>query len=78
MTKEELLSSVRTNLANREKVDYPAIPDYKKPGTDLKAVFEINAKIAAVDFYDVASVEEAQEIMRKKLPDAKVTCSATP
>ena len=64
MTKEELLSSVRTNLANREKVDYPAIPDYKKPGTDLKAVFEINAKIAAVDFYDVASVEEAQEIMR--------------
>jgi L-lactate dehydrogenase complex protein LldG len=30
MTKEELLSSVRTNLANREKVDYPAIPDYKK------------------------------------------------
>ncbi|MGV7107551.1 LutC/YkgG family protein [Flavobacterium sp. U410] len=78
MTKEELLSSVRSNLANREKVDYPIIPDYKKPGTDLKALFEINAKIAAVDFYDVASVEEAQEIMRKKLPDIKVTCSATP
>lgn len=78
MTKEELLRSVRSNLTNREKVDYPVIPDYKKPGTDLKAVFEINAKIAAVDFYDVASVAEAQEIMRKKLPDTKVTCSATP
>lgn len=78
MTKEELLSSVRANLQNREKVEYPPIPDYKKPGADLKKIFEQNAKIAAVDVYDVSSIEEAQAIMHKKLPDAKVTCSATP
>lgn len=78
MTKEQLLSSVRSNLQNREKVEYPLIPDYKKPDADLKKNFEQSAKIAAVDVYDVSSVEEAQAIMHKKLPDAKVTCSATP
>lgn len=78
MTKEELLSSVRSNLQNREKVDYPHIPDYRHPEKDLKATFEENARIAAVDFYDVSSIEEAQEIMNKKLPDVKVICSATP
>ncbi len=77
MTKEELLQSVRNNLANREKVAYPEIQTYTKPGINLKSVFETNAKLAAVDLYDVSSVEEAQEIMRRKLPDAKVICSAT-
>ncbi len=76
MTKEELLQSVRNNLSNREKVSYPEVPTFEKPGSDLKAVFETNAKLAAVDLYDVSSVEEAQEIMRKKLPDAKIVCSA--
>jgi len=76
MTREELLNSVKQNLVNREKVDYPLVPDFKKANVNLKEVFEKNAKLAAVDFYDVGSVEEAQEIMRNKLPDAKVVCSA--
>lgn len=78
MTKEELLSSVRKNLAKREKVSYPEIPTYEHSGINLKEIFEKNAKLAAVDLYDVSSVEEAQEVMKKKLPDAKVICSATP
>ena len=77
MTREELLNSVKQNLVNREKVDYPLVPDFKKANVNLKEVFEKNAKLAAVDFYDVGSVEEAQKIMRNKLPDAKVVCSAT-
>lgn len=77
MTKAELIASVRNNLSNREKVPYPEIPTFEKPGADLKTLFETNAKLAAVDLYDVSSVEEAQEIMRKKLPDAKIVCSAT-
>ena len=77
-TKEDILKSVRENLSGREKVTYPEIPTFKNPGIHLKEVFEKNAKIAAVDLYDVSSVEEAQEIMKKKLPDAKVFCSATP
>ena len=77
MTKEELLNSVKENLANREKVDYPFVPDFKKADVNLKELFEKNAKLAAVDYYDISSVAEAQEIMRNKLPDAKVICSAT-
>lgn len=77
MNKEELLTSVRHFLSKREKVTYPEIPTFEKPGIDLKAVFETNAKLAAVDIYDVSTIEEAQDIMRKKLPDAKVICSAT-
>ncbi|WP_209388668.1 LUD domain-containing protein [Chryseobacterium sp. RR2-3-20] len=77
MTKEELLNSVKENLANREKVDYPFVPDFKKADVKLKELFEKNAKLAAVDYYDISSVAEAQEIMRNKLPDAKVICSAT-
>ena len=60
MTREELLNSVKQNLVNREKVDYPLVPDFKKANVNLKEVFEKNAKLAAVDFYDVGSVEEAQ------------------
>ncbi|WP_312089106.1 lactate utilization protein C [Chryseobacterium sp.] len=77
MTKEELLNSVKENLANREKVDYPFVPDFKKADVNLKELFEKNAKLAAVDYYDISSVAEAQEIMRNKLPDAKMICSAT-
>lgn len=77
-TKEDILKAVRENFTGRKKVDYPEIPTFTEPGINLKEVFEKNAKIAAVDFYDVSSIEEAQEIMKKKLPDAKVVCSATP
>lgn len=76
-SKEEILKSVRQSLERREKFDYPEIPTYEKFGIDLKAVFEVNLKAAAVEFYDVKSVEEARQIMQAKLPDAKVICSAT-
>ena len=36
MTREELLNSVKQNLVNREKVDYPLVPDFKKANVNLK------------------------------------------
>lgn len=75
--KQEFLQSVRESLKKRTKTEYPKIPTYEKENVDLKSLFEINLKLAAVDFYDVSSVEEAQKIMQEKLPDTKVVCSAT-
>ncbi|MEN2434031.1 LUD domain-containing protein [Weeksellaceae bacterium A-14] len=77
-TKEDILKSVREHLQNREKVPYPQIPQFRKEGINLKDVFVKNATIAAADCHEIQSVAEAQEIMKKKLPDAKVICSATP
>ncbi|WP_419868333.1 LutC/YkgG family protein [Chryseobacterium sp. CT-SW4] len=76
--REDILKAVRKSLEGREKVAYPAIPSFEKPGVDLKALFEQNLKLAAVDFYDIDSIEEAQKIMKDKLPAAKVICSSTP
>lgn len=75
--KQEFLQSVRESLKKRTKTEYPKIPTYEKENVDLKSLFEINLKLAAVDFYDVSSVEEAQKIMQEKLPDTKFVCSAT-
>lgn len=75
--KQEFLQSVRESLKKRTKTEYPKIPTYEKENVDLKSLFEINLKLAAVDFYDVSSVEEAQKIMQEKLSDTKVVCSAT-
>jgi L-lactate dehydrogenase complex protein LldG len=75
--KQEFLQSVRESLKKRTKIEYPKIPTYEKENVDLNSLFEINLKLAAVDFYDVSSVEEAQKIMQEKLPDTKVVCSAT-
>ncbi|MFV0233888.1 lactate utilization protein [Empedobacter falsenii] len=75
--KQEFLQSVRESLKKRTKIEYPKIPTYEKENVDLKSLFEINLKLAAVDFYDVSSVEEAKKIMQEKLPDTKFVCSAT-
>ena len=77
-SKEAILKSVREHLQHRAKVPYPEIPDFQKKGANLKELFLKNATLAAVDCHEVNSVEEAQEIMKKKLPDARVICSATP
>lgn len=76
-SKEEFLQPIRESLAKRTKMTYPDIPTYEKQNIDLKAVFEKNLTAAAVDFYHVASVEEAQKIMADKLPDTQIVCSAT-
>ncbi|GEM53723.1 hypothetical protein EB1_35130 [Empedobacter brevis NBRC 14943 = ATCC 43319] len=76
-SKEDFLQSIRAGLAKRTPTAYPYIPTFEQAGIDLKAVFEKNLKLAAVDFYDVSSVEEAQKIMQERLPDVKVVCSAT-
>lgn len=75
-TKEDLLNAIRISVAKREKTAYPEIPSYEHPGINLKTLFETNLTLAAVDFHDITSVEEAREIMSKKLPDTKVICSA--
>lgn len=75
--KEEFLHSIRESLKKRSKTPYPKIPTYEKENVDLKAVFETNLKLAAVDFYNVSCIEEAQKIMKEKLPDTKIVCSAT-
>ena len=73
---EELLAAIRQNLP-AQKVDYPTIPTYEKQGTNLKDKFIVNLGLSGGESYEVGSIDEAKEIMRQKLPDTRVTCSAT-
>ncbi|GEM63052.1 hypothetical protein SF1_10340 [Sphingobacterium faecium NBRC 15299] len=73
---EELLAAIRQNLP-AQKVDYPEIPTYEKQGANLKDKFIVNLGLSGGESYDVGSIDEAKEIMQQKLPDTRVTCSAT-
>ncbi|WP_313376141.1 lactate utilization protein C [Chishuiella sp.] len=75
--REDFLKSVRDSLVKRTKTEYPEVPKFQNPAIDLKATFIKNANLAAVDTFDVSSVEEAQEIMKQRLPNVKITCSST-
>ena len=74
-TLNDMLKSVRAHLPV-EKVAYPTISDYTKQGADLLENFKKNLTIANGKWYEVSSVEEAQDIMKQNLPEANVICSA--
>lgn len=75
--KQAIIEAIRKNLPG-EKVDYPGIPLNEKPGADLLETFKKNLEIAAGTWHEVNSVDEAQQIMARQLPGAKVIASATP
>lgn len=72
-----ILNAVQQSLKKRQKVGYPAIPLFENPDVDLLAIFKNNLELAGATWYEIDSVEKAKDIMRTKLPDAKVICSAT-
>jgi len=75
-SKEDILNAVRNSLKNRDKIDYPTVPAFQQEGADLLSTFKKNLELAAGSWYEVTNIEEAQQIMQKKLPDARVICSA--
>ncbi len=59
-SKASILESVKQSLENREKVDYPVIPTFKHPGTNLLENFKKALQGAAGTWHEVGSVAEAQ------------------
>lgn len=75
-SQQQILQALQQSLP-KNKRDYPDIPRFVREGADLLATFKEHLEIAAGRWYEVASIADAQEIMRKQLPDAKLIASAT-
>lgn len=76
-SKENILNRIRASVRERKPVDYPTIPNFVNQDEDALAVFKQSLTNAHGTWYEVSSIEEAQDIMKKQLPDAKVIASAT-
>jgi len=75
-TREHILEAVRKNRPEGN-FPHPSIPDFPKNNKPILDEFKENLEIAAGKWYDVKDGNEAQEIIKKLHPDAKLICSAT-
>ncbi len=64
-------------MGEREKVAYPSIPSFVNEKADNLAVFKQSLTNAHGTWHDVTSIAEAQGILKKQLPNAKIIASAT-
>lgn len=76
-TKDHILDAIRQNKP-QQKYSYPVIPNFPKSTKPILDEFKVNLIEAAGTWYDVKNEQEAQNLMKKLYPDAKVLCSATP
>lgn len=76
-TKDHIINAIRQNKP-KEKYPYPGIPNFPKSTKLILDEFKENLVLAAGTWHNVANQEEAQDLIRKIHPDAKVICSATP
>ena len=76
-SRETILNAIRTNLP-KQRVDYPRIPAFKHASTPLKPEFAIHLQKAGGVAHDIASVTEAEAMLKTLHPGAKVICSAVP
>lgn len=76
-SKNTILKAVHASSAKRVPIEHPEIPSFEIKNNNLLDTFKKNLAIAGAEWYEVSDVTEAKTIMAKKLPDAKIICSAT-
>ena len=76
-TREHILEKVKNNRP-RGEFQYPSIPVFEKSNKPILEEFKENLVLGAGTWYNVKDKSEAEDLIRKIYPAAKVICSATP
>jgi L-lactate dehydrogenase complex protein LldG len=76
-SREAILNAIRYNLP-QQRVERPAIPDFRWTRGPLKAEFVRRLQEAGGAAHDVANAADAEAKLRALHPDARVICSAVP
>lgn len=76
-TRDYIIDAVINNKPKGNHI-YPEKPDFPKSQKPILDEFKQNLVIGAGTWYDVKSPQEAEELVRKIHPNAKVICSAAP
>ena len=76
-TRDKIFEAIRANKPTTEFA-YPRIPVFDKSSKDILQEFKESLVVGAGTWNEVASKEEAGQLIKKLYPDAKVICSATP
>jgi len=76
-TRQSVLDAVRKNQPKGD-YPYPQLPAFPKSKRPILEEFKENLELAAGTWHEVKDVKEAQELVKKLHPEAKVICSAAP